>query len=421
MIYPSYISLFDMALCLSSAADLVSPRVADHQKRVAYIALALAGQLGVKLSGQDEIVLAGLLHDIGALSLQGRIECLSFETEATRFHSEAGYLLLCGVDGLAGAAGLIRHHHAPWDQSNDQIPFGSHILHLADRIDVLIDRDREILSQVEGVIRTLRAEAGLRFAPQVVEAFCDLAVKESFWFDLVSPMIGQALEHQRQGRQLRLDLQGLADLSRLFSHTIDFRCRFTSVHSSGVAVIAQALSKILGASQLESRMIEVAGYLHDLGKLALPSEILEKPEALSTEEYSQVKAHPFLAYRLLGSVKELGSIAAWVSLHHERIDGRGYPFHIAGPDLPLAARVLAVADVFTALTEDRPYRPGMQPGTAIREMETMARDRALDGDIVSMVVTNFEEIDGLRRQIQGTSTLNYHLFTSRLHHLAQAC
>ncbi|HDH02592.1 MAG TPA: HD domain-containing protein, partial [Nitrospirae bacterium] len=138
--------------------------------------------------------------------------------------------------------------------------------------------------------------------------------------------------------------------------------------------------------------------------------ILEKEARLTTEEIRVIKSHTFHTYRILEHISALDIINAWGSFHHERIDGAGYPFHHEGRDLSLGSRIMAVADVFTAITEDRPYRKGMSKDKATAVLRQMADDMALDSSIVSLLFHNFDEINSFRETAQKASVKEYHRF-----------
>jgi len=105
--------------------------------------------------------------------------------------------------------------------------------------------------------------------------------------------------------------------------------------------------------------MEVAGNLHDLGKMVIPNSILNKPDKLNKEETAIMRQHTYFTYTVLNSIGGISQIAEWAAFHHERLDGSGYPFHLGADKLGIGSRIMAVADVFTAISEDRPYRKGM--------------------------------------------------------------
>jgi len=420
MIKELQIRLFDLVISLSNAIDLVSSAVDRHHKRVAYIALSIGAELGLPMEQQKELMLAGALHDCGALSLKERLANLQFELENPHEHAELGYLLLQKFAPLSNIALLVRYHHVPWNEGGGQefkgkqVPMGSHLLHLADRIDVLISKQKEILGQVKGIVEMIKEFSGKMFVPELVEAFVSLAPKEYFWLGVVSPSIDSILSNRVKLATIDLSIEDLLSLTKLFSHIIDFRSRFTATHSSGVAASAEALARFAGFSERECKMMRIAGYLHDLGKLAVPTEILEKPAKLTEEEFNVIRSHTFHTYRCLEPIGGLDLINTWASFHHERIDGTGYPFHQKGQHLSLGSRIMAVADVFTAINEDRPYRKGMTRDRALQLLRQMVENTALDSDIVSLLELHFDEINSLRVAAQDVSFEEYQRFLQPL-------
>jgi len=417
------VSLLDMVSCLSSALDLVSPAVVNHQKRTAFIATCLAEEIGLPLQEQVAVMTASLLHDCGALSLQSKLDALCFDADQEDMHThcEVGAVFLGKIEqrfpGMAqlGLTDLVRFHHVNWNAGQGgelagcSVGPGSHLIHLADRVEVLIQRGLEPLGQVPGILRRVVQESDRLFQPVQVEAFANLAGRESFWLALSYPeFLEDALARKAAaGPLVQLDLPGLVNLAQVFAEIVDFRSRFTATHSSGVAAVARLLAEKAGFSEIESRLMSVAGYMHDLGKLAVPREILEKPGPLTTDEFNVMKAHPFHAYRLLTPLRQLEMVAPWVSHHHETLDGQGYPFHLAAKDICLGARILAVSDIFTALTEDRPYRLGLPLHEAVSVMETMVKDGKLDGLAVYLLAGNRAEFNDARQMVQANTACGY--------------
>ena len=416
MIKEPQIPLFDLIMCLSDAIDLVSPAVANHHKQVAYIAYSIGAELNLPMEQRNDLVLAGSLHDIGALSLKDRIDTLEFEFKNPHLHAEVGYFLLNLFEPLSSLATLVRFHHVPWSKGSGsefkgkQVPMGSHVLHLADRVAVLINKQKEILGQTKGVCERIQENSGKMFMPELVDVFSSLSAKEYFWLDAASPSIGSILSRRVRLETIELDIEGLLSLAKLFSHIIDFRSRFTATHSSGVAASSEALSRLVGFSERECRIMRIAGYLHDLGKLAVPAEILEKPAKLTEDEFNVIRSHTFYTYRILEAIGDLDVINTWGSFHHERLDGSGYPFHHKGQDLSLGSRIMAVADVFTAITEDRPYRKEMPSERALQVLQQMADNSVLDSNIVSLLRVHFDEINSTRIAAQAEASKEYQEF-----------
>lgn len=416
MIKEPRIQIFDLIMSLSRALDLVSPAVVNHHMRVAYIAFCIGKQLNLPAAELRRLVLAGALHDIGAFSLKERIATLQFELENPYQHAEAGFLLLKDYGPFSGAADLVRFHHVPWAEvagrefNGEKVPKGSHILHLADRVAVLIGKHQEVLGEAARICEMVNGQSGKMFMPELVDAFRELAARESFWLDAASPSPESILPLRLAMPTIELDMEELLHISTLFSHVIDFRSRFTATHSSGVAASAELIAGFIGFSERECSMMRIAGYLHDLGKLAVPAEILEKPSELTKPEFDIIRSHTYYTYRILEPIADLYEINTWASFHHERLDGSGYPFHHKGRDLPLGSRIMAVADVFTAITEDRPYRKGMPEEKALQVLQRMAEDSALDSNIVSLLRLHFDDINTCRMEAQAGSAEEYKKF-----------
>jgi len=181
-------------------------------------------------------------------------------------------------------------------------------------------------------------------------------------------------------------------ISELFRNIIDFRSRFTSTHSSGVAASASMLSRFFGLTETEVGLMEVAGNLHDMGKLAIPNSILNKPGKLTREEMAIMKSHTYYTYYVINTIGGIQQIAEWAAYHHERLDGSGYPFHCTEAELSTGARIMMVADIFTALAEDRPYRKGMSKEGIIQIIKQFSDRRLLDDRISNLLFENYEEI-----------------------------
>jgi PAS domain S-box-containing protein len=160
----------------------------------------------------------------------------------------------------------------------------------------------------------------------------------------------------------------LKDVITLIGKIVEARDPYTKGHEVGVARIARLIAEELGFSSEDIEGIEVAGLVHDVGKLGVPVEILSKPRQLTAAEYDIIKTHPAGGYEILKSIDFGWPVAEMVQLHHERMDGSGYPQGLSGDEIPMAARVLMVADVVEAMAADRPYRAALGHVAAINEI-----------------------------------------------------
>lgn len=409
----NYINMYDLIICFTNAFDLVSPALANHHQQVAYLALRIAERMGLSSEQKKDMMLAGLLHDVGAFSLSERLEMIENEPVAVHDHAFRGARLLEEFSPLRGASKIINYHHIPWNNGKGQhfngkdIPVSSHILHLADRVSASLDSNRDVISQSKYIREKIKEGRGTLFMPEAVDAFLEISNQEYIWLDLVYKQLLYTLPQIMSFEVVQLGIDEVIDLTRIFSAIIDFRSPFTANHSAGVAATAQKLAELIGFSKNECKMMLIAGYLHDLGKLAVKNEILEKHGTLNDTEYDEVRSHPFYTFRLLQTINGFETINKWASFHHEKLNGTGYPFHLKAESLPLGSRIMAVADIFTAITEDRPYRKGMERSQAEAVLKSLVDEGSICPYVVSVLLEDYDEINRIRKSAQNKAFAEY--------------
>jgi HD-GYP domain-containing protein (c-di-GMP phosphodiesterase class II) len=385
-----------LILAFSDGLDMAFPSLAAHQQRVAFIAGELAKQRNLSRERCENILIAGLLHDIGALSIEEKKAIHDNHSHPYEQHCIQGERLFRSSPWLAPSAALVRNHHRPWSTwespGDNPVAVDSQILYLADDLERHIDRNVYILHQEDRLLNRLRRLAGRQIDPDLVDLFGELSRREEFWLDLTSPHLLTLLERNKALHAVELDIANLTIFARLFSRIIDFKSPFTATHSAGVSRSAALLARIAGMSESDVELMAVAGLLHDLGKLVVPNAILEKPAGLTPEEMAVMRQHTYHTFSILNSLAGCRTIAQWGAYHHERLNGEGYPFRLKADDIDLGARIMAVADLFTALIEDRPYRKGMEM-EAIRPVLRDEADRGFrDADITKLLLDDMEEI-----------------------------
>ncbi len=390
------VNLGNLVLSLSDAMDLASPLLSQHQQRTAFVVWEMGKAARLLEERLERTFIAALLHDIGAFSLEEKISLRNSEVEALEDHCIRGEALLDSVLWLKDTAKIVRFHHKEWREWSESIDeptvLESQILCLADYLERQIDRNRYILHQHEDIISKISSCSGSLFHPQVVDLFCALSDREEFWLDMVSPRLYSLLLNNGPFRKTEIDLSDISSISELFRNIIDFRSRFTATHSSGVAAAASMLSRMFGLTEMETKLMEVAGNLHDIGKLAIPNSILDKPGKLTKEEMAVMKSHTYYTYSVINTIGGIKQIAEWAAYHHEKLDGSGYPFHCKADDLSTCSRIMMVADIYTALAEDRPYRKGMSKDGIIGILKQFSDRRLLDTKIITLLFDNYKEI-----------------------------
>ena len=414
------ISLQELVFSLSTLMDHTIAPLRDHHRRTAIAAFHISAQLDISWQQRNDLIFASAIHDIGAFSIKEQQDLLDlrFESKHINRHARAAYLLLNQFAHFAHIASILRYHHATIDKTNESqrkdIPYEAHILQVADYVAVLTVESLNILDQSAAVINEVNKQSGVMFDPQIVEAFNKAAERESFWLDIKNLTLSSLFEDRIKLDNLHIKKEELRGLINLFRRIIDFRSEVTSTHSAGVGTVAAELAGFHGREDETIRKIKMAGYLHDIGKLIVPSEILEKPSKLTPEEFNIIRTHTYFTYEFLDSMSIFREIRDWASQHHERINGHGYPFHENGKTLSFESRAIAVADVFTAVTEDRPYRKGVSGTDAMLVLDTCVQKQELDPILVTLLGAHLEEINEARIKAQQESRHEYETFIKEL-------
>jgi HD-GYP domain-containing protein (c-di-GMP phosphodiesterase class II) len=396
------INMFDLVRGFSSVVDLVNTTLASHHQRVAYIAGTLCRSLNLEQKTINKVVLAAELHDLGVIPLHVQIDGLMFEKN-TFEHSVAGQLLLSTCSLMTDISRVIRYHHASYQdlpslsEEDQRAAEDGNIIHLADTIDM----SSRSPAGIERLRHVLKTGAGTVFPGSTVEAAMDLIKSPDFFHTLEEASGGLVLP---PSPELMLSAEEVTEFSLLFAHIIDARSPFTATHSSGVANLSVLLHELTGLPQGDRQTMFVAGLLHDIGKMGVPLEFLEKQGPLTKEEFAAVSRHAALSQEVLGGILGFERIAPWGAWHHERLNGSGYPNGHHGDKITLESRLTAVADVLTALTEDRPYRAGMTNEGAFKILDKMVADGALDGEVVALARLHMEDIGEARREAQNLAS-----------------
>jgi len=377
---------------LSDALDLVGVDDLGHGKRVGIMAAQCAALQQLKQSDKAFLFDLGLLHDIGVSSTVTHGHLVAeFDWESSQAHCEVGYRLLHDFAPLAKLAWPIKYHHTHWEQLKalgitPQIGVPANLIYLMDRVDALAAphyADGSLLMHTERIRAKISEHAGSCFSPDLVEVFLAASGSEAFWLTLeprgIQAYLGDMLA---QGEPYAASTIELKQLATIFSRIVDAKSPFTAAHSLGVSRLARFLAERLGVSPQNCDKIEIAGLLHDIGKLRVPDEILDKPAKLDERERKIMNTHSYESYQILRLIPGFEEIAPWAAYHHEEPGGKGYPFHLPAESLALEARILRVADIFQAMAQDRPYRAGL-PVDEVREfMDDLVRQGRLEADIV---------------------------------------
>lgn len=211
---------------------------------------------------------------------------------------------------------------------------------------------------------------------------------------------------QRKERESRERLDELnTNIIRALAYTIDAKDRYTSGHSQRVADYALAIAKRMGKTEEEQKIIYYAGLLHDIGKIRVPEELINKPGGLTEDEFNQIRVHPVSGYHILKDIHEDIRIAYGAKYHHERYDGKGYPNALEGENIPEIARIIGVADSYDAMASDRRYRDAL-PQEVIRSEFEKGRGTQFDKEIADIMIQMIDEDKDYTMRQSGRSTKN---------------
>lgn len=386
------INLHEAVYSLSNALDLVGVTHIHHGKRVAYIATECGKRLGWQGQCLDDLFQAAILHDCGVSKTAVHARLAQFEWEQDNDHCQIGSNLLLSCPLLAHLSDFVLYHHTHWSTLKDlaipmQVKLSANCIYLADRIDVLslsclVDQNNLLLNK-QAIIDKIFAKREDWFYPELVDAFIDIARSNFFWMAIEGgDTSAYTAAWKAHSPNKEMEFYQLKSLVSVFSHIVDAKSPFTKEHSDGVARLARFLGEQLGLTEESCEMLELAGLLHDIGKLRVPDELLEKNGKLTEEEYAIVQRHSFDTYDILKNINGLEKITEWAAQHHERIDGGGYPFQVKNGLISQEARIIAVADVFQALAQTRPYREAL----CIDDIMKILQEEADSGHLDSIVV-----------------------------------
>lgn len=419
---------------LSVALDLTEGLRAGHAVRTCYLGLRLAERLDLPASTRRSLLYAALLKDSGCssnsaavtrifgiddLELKARqavagrsllamavlsIRSLPAEplplqirrlirlalsgqrerraVEELRCERGASIALKIGFPGEVSRAIKALHEH--WDGHgmpaglrHDAIPLLSRIICLCAGLDTF-----HSARGPAGAGDVIRARRGTWYDPELTDVLLQLCAE-----GLLDELSDPALKEQVfSGDPSRADaLARDVDTDRIasaFADIVDAKSPYTGRHSQRVAAIAERLGQRLGVAGERLRDLRLGALLHDLGKLGVPNLILDKPGPLTPDEFATIKRHPQLSKRILEPIALFRDVAEIAACHHERLDGKGYFRGLSGSELGLSARVVAVADVYEALTADRPYRKPMSEEAALDLMRQSTGDH-LSAEVIA--------------------------------------
>lgn len=393
----------ELLAVLSEALDRVEIDVfgvtEHHAKRVAWLCVQMGLTLGMTGEEISDLATAALLHDSALLEYKNDYENGILRQEADgRKHCIAGEENLKLIPGYHMLRGYVLYHHecadgsGPFGKKEEKTPLGAQLIHIADEVDLKFSLGTNCVhldEKLKNIQIYIKEQQGIAFGKKASEIFLNVLSKEQLF--LTQNYTMKHLKESLLPMQISFSSKenSIFDLAELFARIIDYKSPFTKCHSLGIAQKAKQMANALGWDEGTCAKLYFAGALHDIGKLFIDHTVLEKPGRLEAEEYLHIQTHADWTWKLLGKIQGFEEIQAWASYHHEKLNGKGYPFGKTAQELGEKERLLACLDIYQALTEDRPYKAGMAHKKAIGILREMVQKEELDGYFVECIDKEF--------------------------------
>lgn len=365
----------DSLIDSSSGVNYCSHNFSNHCKRTTYIALEIGRQLNLTNETYFNLYITSLIHDIGT---QNIFDLAHNSSTYMKKHCEEGYNMLKDIPSLSYVAKIIKYHHENYNGSGcfslktADTPIESQIIRLADLVETQLDYEKHYYTNMEYITSWIKDRTNILFSKELVDNFSVVAQKESFWLNLYNKNImDDFIKALVPEDDIFISLDEFEQLSNIFATIIDNKSAFTASHSKEIADLAYKISIHLNYDEKRALKMKISGFLHDIGKLAIPCEILDKEGSLNDEEFALIKSHVYYTWLILSKISNIEDICNWASNHHEKLNGTGYPNQITGENLSEESRIMAVCDIYQALIADRPYRKGMNATDAFAIMDKM--------------------------------------------------
>lgn len=392
----AYIDTENLLGIMRRACNYVDPRLMDHGYRVAGIVWKiLMAKGGYGPREIRDICFLALLHDVGAYKTDEISRLVQFETENAENHAIYGYLFIRYFSPFADMAPCILHHHTPW-RTLEQVEGMSgrqkeiaQIIFLADRIDIGAFYER---CGWDGCVERIKSLKGYLFQPELADLVLDpgfSVTKEELSWDYEGGW-KQVMNRPYSAKEIN-------DCMMMLVYTIDFRSRHTVTHTITTTCVSWEIACLMGLDETYRHQIACGAILHDAGKIGVPVEILEYPGRLSPQAMTVMRTHVDMTEAIFGG--EVDETVARIALrHHEKLDGSGYPRGLGAADLTVGERLVAVADIVSALCGTRSYKEAYPKERVIRILEDMKGQGLIDGEIVDVFVEHYDLVMGRTRQ-----------------------
>ncbi len=400
------ISLSEVISALSFALDLTEGAVWGHALRSCLLGMRIADEIRLPEEKRSSLYFALLLKDVGwssnatrmceidriARIIRNGVTQHANNEEIIGLRCDRGASIVTklglGVDTAEAVRSLDEHWDGdgyPDSLKGEQISLLARICAVAQHLDVF-----SAGRGIQAAMSTLVERSGTWFDPELVRVAVSLHRRGTLWANCLATDsqddTRQAVLDMDSGRRHRLEAGRIDQICEAFADVVDAKSHFTFRHSMGVADAAYGIARGMGLAPDRVQLVRRAALLHDIGKLSVSNSILDKTTQLNETEWKAVQQHPGLTRQILERVGPFREMAVIAGEHHEKLDGSGYPNRLLAPELSLESRIIAVADVYGALSEDRPYRAGLEFEQIIAIMSKLV-PRQLDGACFEVLVS----------------------------------
>jgi HD-GYP domain-containing protein (c-di-GMP phosphodiesterase class II) len=385
---------------IAEALDIVEGELlgasTHHGKRIATLSAAMGRYFGMDEDNLRALSVCALLHDNALTEYVLSERDGGVHDPAMKLHCEYGQKNVEAFNLKTDISGYILYHHecangmGPYRKKEGEYPLGAEIIGIADTVDVINHLQRVSPSDLPGIRKGISNGIGIKHTERAAEAMLHV-LDEEMLFSLRDDGI---LTTAEKVLPWTVDIEDdvIYKLGKFITRIIDYKSTFTRKHSIGIAQKAWHMGGVYGYDGSLRSQFYLAASLHDIGKLATPVSILEKPGPLNDDEFAVIKNHVHLTYTLLKDIAGLENICNWASNHHEKLDGSGYHFGKKAEELDFNSRLLACIDIYQALTEERPYHAGRDHKTAIKMLSDMGNRGFLDTRIIKDLDNAFYEM-----------------------------
>ena len=397
------VTLKQMILIIHRAVNSVDKRLLNHGEQVAYIMMNLLKADG-SYSDEEilEICAVSVFHDIGAYKVTEIDKLVEVDTRKPIDHAVYGALFIKYFSPLSDLYNIVLTHHFTFkyfeDKQMNVMCKEGLLLNFADYI------DRVYLNKKSFNKGDFEDDKG-----NYLKEHIDLFVEADRKFDFVSKIVNGTFKDELYSffETKIITREEVISYSKMLAYSIDFRSEATVKHTITVEAISYQIAKICGLDEEKLTRIRIASVLHDIGKIGIPVEVLEKPGKISHEEFEIIKSHAMIGYNILSELN-IDDIRNVATLHHEKLDGSGYPFGLKADQLSTEIRIIAIADIISALIGVRSYKGIFSKEKTINILLDMVNNNEIDVNITNLFINNYDYLIK-EAEIQCSELMNIYL------------